>query len=128
MSTIRAAASLPRMRIVVAPDSFGGTLSAREAAEAIAAGWRRGVPGADVAIVPLADGGTGFAEVLHTALGGTVHELEVTERTVRIESVVMERLVTFLNCHDVDKDAKRQFELHKILRAELLSLEVSSAS
>ncbi len=78
MSTLRAAASLPRMRIVVAPDSFGGTLSAREAAEAIAAGWRRGVPGADVAIVPLADGGTGFAEVLHTALGGTVHELEVT--------------------------------------------------
>ncbi|MEJ8277387.1 glycerate kinase [Pseudonocardia spirodelae] len=66
------------MRIVVAPDSFGGTLSAREAAEAIAEGWRRGAPGADVRIVPLADGGTGFAEVLHTALGGTVHEREVT--------------------------------------------------
>ncbi|ANY05188.1 glycerate kinase family protein [Pseudonocardia sp. HH130630-07] len=65
------------MRIVVAPDSFGGTLSAREAAEAIAAGWRRAVPGDDVRIVPLADGGTGFAEVLHTALGGTVHTREV---------------------------------------------------
>ncbi|MEQ3550265.1 glycerate kinase [Pseudonocardia nematodicida] len=66
------------MRIVVAPDSFGGTLSAREAADAIADGWRRTAPGDDVRIVPLADGGTGFAEVLHTALGGTVHELEVT--------------------------------------------------
>ncbi|ALL76290.1 Glycerate kinase [Pseudonocardia sp. Ae168_Ps1] len=66
------------MRIVVAPDSFGGTLSAREAADAIAAGWRRAAPGDDVRIVPLADGGTGFAEVLHTALGGTVHSREVT--------------------------------------------------
>ncbi|GAA1391270.1 glycerate kinase [Pseudonocardia kongjuensis] len=76
--TIRARASLARMRIVVAPDSFGGTLSAREAAEAIAEGWRRSVPAADLRLVPLADGGTGFVEVLHTALGGTVHELEVT--------------------------------------------------
>lgn len=66
------------MRIVVAPDGFGGTLSAREAAEAIAEGWRRAVPADDVRLVPLADGGTGFAEVLHTALGGTVHRREVT--------------------------------------------------
>ncbi|MDN5919719.1 MAG: glycerate kinase [Pseudonocardia sp.] len=66
------------MRVVVAPDSFGGTLSARDAAEAIATGWRRAAPGDDVRTVPLADGGTGFAEVLQAALGGTLHELAVT--------------------------------------------------
>ncbi|RZT86990.1 glycerate kinase [Pseudonocardia sediminis] len=66
------------MRVVVAPDSFGGTLSARDAAEAIATGWRRAAPADDVRVVPLADGGTGFAEVLQAALGGTLHELPVT--------------------------------------------------
>ena len=43
----------------------------------------------------------------------------VTERRVRIEQVVMERSETLLNCHDLDKDAPRQFRLHKILRARL---------
>lgn len=66
------------MRVVVAPDSFGGTLSAPDAADAIAAGWRRAAPGDDVRTVPLADGGTGFADVLHTVLGGTLHRLPVT--------------------------------------------------
>ncbi|ASO22201.1 glycerate kinase [Actinoalloteichus hoggarensis] len=66
------------MRILVAPDCFGGTLTAREAAEAIAAGWRRGAPGDELAIRPLADGGPGFVEVLAVALGGTVRRSEVT--------------------------------------------------
>jgi glycerate 2-kinase len=66
------------MRVVVAPDSFGGTLSATAAAEAIAEGWRRVAPHDELRLLPLADGGTGFVEVLHTALGGEWHELEVT--------------------------------------------------
>jgi glycerate 2-kinase len=66
------------MRVVVAPDSFGGTLSALAAAESIATGWRRAAPDDDLRLLPLADGGTGFVEVLHAALGGTWHELEVT--------------------------------------------------
>lgn len=66
------------VRVVVAPDSFGGTLSATAAAEAIARGWRDTAPGDDLRLVPVADGGTGFVEVLHTALEGTVHECTVT--------------------------------------------------
>ncbi|MGE0296650.1 glycerate kinase family protein [Pseudonocardia sp.] len=66
------------MRVLVAPDSFGGTLSATAAAEAIAEGWRRAAPGDELRLVPVADGGTGFVEVLHTALGG---ELRVTRVT-----------------------------------------------
>ncbi|NMH95963.1 glycerate kinase [Pseudonocardia acidicola] len=66
------------MRVVVAPDSFGGTLSATAAAAAIADGWRRAAPDDDLRLLPLADGGTGFVDVLHTALGGTRHERTVT--------------------------------------------------
>lgn len=66
------------MRVVVAPDSFGGTLSATEAAAAIAEGWRRAAPGDELELLPLADGGTGFLAVLHTALGGTLHAAAVT--------------------------------------------------
>lgn len=66
------------MRVLIAPDSFGGTLSAADAAEAIAAGWRAGAPSAELLLRPLADGGTGFLDVLDTVLDGTVHRLEVT--------------------------------------------------
>lgn len=59
------------MRVVVAPDSFGGTLSAADAAAAIGAGWSRGAPHDEVVLRPLSDGGPGFLEVLATAVEGT---------------------------------------------------------
>lgn len=66
------------VRVLIAPDSFGGTLSAAAAAAAVERGWRRGAPGDELLLRPLADGGTGFVEVLHTALGGTLHRCDVT--------------------------------------------------
>ncbi len=66
------------MRVLVAPDKFAGTLTAVEAAEAIAAGWRRRAPGDDLDLAPMADGGPGFVDVLHAALGGDL--LAVTVR------------------------------------------------
>ncbi|AUS77935.1 glycerate kinase [Actinoalloteichus sp. AHMU CJ021] len=66
------------MRILVAPDCFGGTLTAPEAAEAIAEGWRRGSPGDELVARPVADGGPGFVDVLRAALGGTVHRRRVS--------------------------------------------------
>ena len=65
------------MRVLIAPDCFGGTLTAPEAAEAIAAGWRSGAPDDELTLCPLADGGPGFVEVLHSALGGHLHHLSV---------------------------------------------------
>ncbi len=59
------------MRILIAPDKFKGTLSAREVAENIAAGLREVFPDAKVDIVPMADGGEGTAEVISQALGGS---------------------------------------------------------
>ena len=56
--------------IVVAPDKFEGTLSAKDAARALAAGWRRADRSAEVDEVPVADGGKGTLETLLDALGG----------------------------------------------------------
>lgn len=66
------------MRILIAPDKFAGTLTAVEAADAIAAGWRRQAPGDELDLAPMADGGPGFVDVLHAALGGEL--LAVTVR------------------------------------------------
>ena len=58
------------MRVLIAPDSFAGTLTAVEVAEAIAEGWRRRAPGDVLDLAPMADGGPGFVDVLHASLGG----------------------------------------------------------
>ncbi|WGL53781.1 glycerate kinase [Nocardioides sp. BP30] len=58
------------MRILVAPDKYAGTLTAVEAAEAIAAGWRRTAVHDEIDRCPLSDGGPGFVDALHAALGG----------------------------------------------------------
>ena len=58
------------MRVLVSPDSFGDTLTAVEAGAAIAAGWARTAPGDEVTVSPVSDGGPGFVDVLHAALGG----------------------------------------------------------
>lgn len=60
------------MRVLVTPDTFAGTLTAVEAAEAIAEGWRRQAPDDELDLAPMADGGPGFVDVLHAALGGEV--------------------------------------------------------
>src|SRR5262245_45860002 len=69
---------MSRMRVLIAPDKFAGTLTAVEAAEAIAEGWRRRAPDDELDLVPMADGGPGFVDVLHASLGGDL--LAVTVR------------------------------------------------
>lgn len=66
------------VRVVIAPDKFKGTLTAPQAAEAMAAGWRRGDPGAEVEEVPVADGGDGTLDTLLSAMGGEKHRARVT--------------------------------------------------
>jgi glycerate kinase len=58
------------MRILVAPQEYKGTLTAVEAAEAIAEGVRRALPEAQTDLCPMADGGPGTAEALLRAVGG----------------------------------------------------------
>ena len=66
------------VRVLVAPDKFAGTLTAVEAARAIAEGWQRRAPGDEVDLAPMSDGGPGFVDVLHSALGGELVSLTVT--------------------------------------------------
>jgi glycerate 2-kinase len=58
-----------RLRVVVAPDSFGGALDSVAVADAIAAGWRRARPADEVIRVPMADGGEGTLAAVAAALG-----------------------------------------------------------
>ncbi len=67
------------MRVLIAPDSFGGTLTAVEAAEAMATGWRRRAPGDELVLAPMSDGGPGFVDVLHASLGGSLNSLTVPD-------------------------------------------------
>jgi glycerate 2-kinase len=59
-----------RVKVVIAPDSYKGGPSAREVAEALAAGWRSVRPGDQVVTVPLADGGEGTLEALAVGVAG----------------------------------------------------------
>jgi glycerate 2-kinase len=60
---------LPAMCVLVAPDCFGNSLSAVQAAAAIATGWTRSRPGDRFIVAPQSDGGPGFVEVLASRFG-----------------------------------------------------------
>ncbi|MEI2775276.1 MAG: glycerate kinase [Tetrasphaera sp.] len=58
------------MHVVIAPDSYAGTLTATQAAGAMAAGWAHAAPHCVLTQVPLSDGGPGFLGVLERGLDG----------------------------------------------------------
>ncbi|HTN53572.1 MAG TPA: glycerate kinase [Anaeromyxobacter sp.] len=60
------------MRVVIAPDSFKGSASALQVAEAMERGLRAVFPEVEVVKVPIADGGEGTVEALVSATGGRV--------------------------------------------------------
>ena len=67
------------MRILIAPDSFKGTLTAPEAAAAIAAGWRTRRPDDHLDLCPLSDGGDGLLDVVAATGGWSWHAAEVED-------------------------------------------------
>ena len=64
------------MRVVIAPDKFKGSLTALEAAAAMARGVSAAVPGASIDRVPMADGGEGTVDALVAATGGSYREAQ----------------------------------------------------
>src|ERR1700734_3246872 len=66
------------MRVVIAPDKFKGSLTALQAAAAMARGVSRAAPGAVIDQVPMADGGEGTTQALVGATGGSIREAQVT--------------------------------------------------
>jgi glycerate kinase len=69
--------SIP-LKVVVAPDSFKGSLTATEVCAALEEGLRRVWPDAEIVSVPMADGGEGTVESLVDATGGEIVEVDAT--------------------------------------------------
>src|ERR1043166_3479583 len=71
------------LKVLIIPDKFKGTLTARAAAEAIARGWHRARPGDALRLMPMSDGGDGFGEVMSALLhakGQTVRTVDAAHR------------------------------------------------
>lgn len=66
------------LKVLVAPDSFKGSISALEAAEAVERGILRAAVQAEVLKVPMADGGEGTVEAMVAATGGEIRKTEAT--------------------------------------------------
>ena len=62
------------MKIIVAVDSFKGSLTSFEAAEI---GIRKAAPDAEIKVYPLSDGGEGFCKILTDGLGGKIQMVKV---------------------------------------------------
>jgi len=66
------------MKIVIAIDSFKGSLSSLDAGEAVRDAFIKIFPGGEAVILPIADGGEGTTDALVRGLGGEFREVEVT--------------------------------------------------
>ena len=71
------------MKIVVAIDSFKGCLTSKEANQAAAEGISNRWPDAEIVQVPVSDGGEGFMEAFHAAIGGELIDLTVRDPLMR---------------------------------------------
>ncbi|MCL2023885.1 MAG: glycerate kinase [Oscillospiraceae bacterium] len=67
------------MKIIIAPDSFKGTLTAQEVCEIASATLARALPNAQIHTLPLADGGEGIVAAYHALFGGTLYRHEVSD-------------------------------------------------
>lgn len=65
------------MKIILAPDSFKGSLSSPDVCEAMSKGIRQVIPEAEIEMVPLADGGEGTVDALVRGTGGSFLQTEV---------------------------------------------------
>jgi glycerate kinase len=78
--------------VLIAPDSFKGSLSSVQVAAAIAAGWIRARPGDQIRLAPLADGGEGTLDAIESAGSWTRRSAPVTDPIGRaIEGTWLER-------------------------------------
>ncbi|WP_010530107.1 glycerate kinase [Lentibacillus jeotgali] len=67
------------MKVLIAPDSFKGSITAREAALTMQQGIRKVRTGADIELIPMADGGEGTMVGLVETTGGSYYEVEVED-------------------------------------------------
>ena len=71
------------LNILIAPDKFKGTLTARAAAEAIARGWQQSRPLDRLELLPISDGGDGFGDLVSACLGAVVRKVHTVDAAHR---------------------------------------------
>ena len=71
------------LRVLIAPDKFKGTLTAREAAEAIAVGWQQARPSDRLERLPISDGGDGFGQVMSDLMGAIPQMIQTCDAAHR---------------------------------------------
>jgi glycerate kinase len=72
-----------KLRVLIAPDKFKGTLTAYQAAEAIRRGWSRARPEDLLELLPMSDGGDGFGEVIGNLLRADVQRVRTVDAAGR---------------------------------------------
>ncbi len=70
-------------KVIIAIDSFKGCLSSIEANHAAAAGVKDICRNTEIVQVPVSDGGEGFLEAFHAAIGGEIKETVVFDPLMR---------------------------------------------
>lgn len=79
------------MRVLVAPQEFKGSLTAVEAADAIARGVRSARPDAELDLLPMSDGGPGFLDALQAAVPSTRHTVPARDALRRsVEASILQ--------------------------------------
>ena len=71
------------LKVLIIPDKFKGTLTARAAAQAIARGWLKARPDDSLVLLPMSDGGDGFGEVLSGLLNAKVQSVQTVDAAHR---------------------------------------------
>ena len=71
------------MKVIVAIDSFKGCLTSKEANGAAAEGIRGAYPDAEIVEVAVSDGGEGYIDAFHAAIGGQLEEVTVKDPLMR---------------------------------------------
>lgn len=71
------------LKILITPDKFKGTLTAQQAAEAMARGWRSVRPNDSMDLLPMTDGGDGFGEILSGLLEATPQAIKTVDAAHR---------------------------------------------
>ena len=71
------------MNVLIIPDKFKGTLTATQAAQAMAKGWQRVRREDDIELLPMSDGGDGFGELLAAAMGAEARPITTIDAAHR---------------------------------------------
>ena len=85
---------LASMKVIVAIDSLKGCLSSLQANDAVVEGVKEMIPDAEVLPIPVSDGGEGWLEAFHHALGGELVEVNVKDpmmRTIKAQYLIKEK-------------------------------------